>query len=339
MTTELAAYFDRIGFEYSPRADGTTLGALCRAHINTIPFENLDVQLGRKTARSQAEIHDKLVSRQRGGWCYEQNVLMGWALDEIGFDVTRLVAGVMREQAGDGQLGNHILACLSGWREKTCWSMSDSGRALLGPMPIMTGARVDAPFEVGLTQVDDGYWRFRESAHSDPFGFDFTTAPADQSVLDAKRIWQETNPASPFVQNLVVRRRDGVLHHTLRGKVLTTTTIVGLDSRELATADELVDVLDDVFGIDMPEAASLWPAITERHEALFPGTSEEKGQVRGRPWPWAAPPTHKTGRKWPSVVRRRRESPRLNWRIRPPFHGLPTPADPGFSRQRTRRCC
>ncbi|MFT5774227.1 arylamine N-acetyltransferase family protein [Hyphomonas sp.] len=107
MTTELAAYFDRIGFEYSPRADGATLCALCRAHINTIPFENLDVQLGRKTARSQAEIHDKLVSRQRGGWCYEQNGLMGWALDEIGFDVTRLVAGVMREQAGDGQLGNH----------------------------------------------------------------------------------------------------------------------------------------------------------------------------------------------------------------------------------------
>lgn len=271
MTTELAAYFDRIGFEGPPKADGATLYALCRAHTNSIPFENLDVQLGRETARSQSEIHDKLVSRQRGGWCYEQNGLMGWALGEIGFDVTRLVAGVMRAQAGDGQLGNHLCLLVRLEGEDLLVDVG-FGSSLLGPMPIMTGARVDAPFEVGLTQVDDGYWRFWESAHSDPFSFDFKIAPADQSVLDAKRIWQETDPASPFVQNLVVRRRDGVLHHTLRGKVLTTATIVGLDSRELATADELVDVLDDVFGLDMPEAASLWPAIIARHAALFPGT-------------------------------------------------------------------
>jgi len=269
MSLSLAAYFDRIGFTGAPVADRTTLDALCRAHINTIPFENIDVQLGRKTARTQAEIHDKLVIRQRGGWCYEQNGLMGWVLAEIGFDVTPLCAGVLRDKLGDGQLGNHL--CLRVHLDGQDLLVDVGfGSSLLAPMNIAEGRRDDAPFTVGLSDSGDGYWRFWEMIGSDPFSFDFTANPADQSVLDAKRIWQECDPDSNFVQNLVVRRRQDDRHHTLRGKVFTTLYPGGSDSRVLSNADELLDLLEGTFDLDVPEAASLWPVICARHAAVFP---------------------------------------------------------------------
>jgi N-hydroxyarylamine O-acetyltransferase len=238
MSPSLAAYFDRIGYTSAPVADRTTLDALCRAHINVIPFENLDIQLGRKTARSQAKIHDKLVIRQRGGWCYEQNRLRGWVLAEI-------------------------------------------ASSLLAPMVIAEGTRDDAPFTVGLSDSADGYWRFWEKTSSVPFSFDFAANPADQSVLDARRVWQACDPDSNFVQNLVVRRRQDDRHHTLRGKVFTTLCPGGRDSRVLSNAD---DLLEGPFDLDVPEAASLWPAICARHAAVF-RTPDRDGQVRGRPWP------------------------------------------------------
>jgi N-hydroxyarylamine O-acetyltransferase len=268
MTPDLAAYLDRIGFAGPLQVDLATLTGLCRAHVNAIPFENLDVQLGRQTARGAAAVHAKLVAGGRGGWCYEQNTLMGWALGEIGFDVTRLCAGVMREQAGDGQVGNHL--CLRIDLDGPWLVDVGFGSSLAGPIPLAAGTRHDAPFHVALSQTDDGYWRFVETLHGAPFSFDFISAPADESLLDATRIRLETHAASPFVENLVVRRRDGERHHTLRGKVLTTASAAGLDKRVLATADELVDTLDDVFAIEMDEAATLWPAISARHDALFP---------------------------------------------------------------------
>src|SRR6185312_1179403 len=104
----LAAYFARIGFEDDAQPDLRTLTGLHRLHAAAIPFENLDVQLGRKLTIDVSEAYDKIVMRKRGGWCFEQNGLFGWALREIGFDVARATAGVMRETLGDVQMGNHL---------------------------------------------------------------------------------------------------------------------------------------------------------------------------------------------------------------------------------------
>ncbi len=67
----LTAYLDRIGFRGTPRADLDTLTRLHRGHVTHIPYENLDVQLGRPVSRAPAAIFHKLVTRRRGGWCFE----------------------------------------------------------------------------------------------------------------------------------------------------------------------------------------------------------------------------------------------------------------------------
>jgi len=75
----LQSYLDRIAFLGHPRPDLDTLTRLHRGHVENIPYENLDVQFVRPVTRDPAAIFEKLVTRRRGGWCYEMNGLLGWA--------------------------------------------------------------------------------------------------------------------------------------------------------------------------------------------------------------------------------------------------------------------
>ena len=264
---KLADYLTRIGFQGSPRPDLITLRALHRAHQYAIPFENLDVQLRRPVTLDLEPSFDKIVHRRRGGWCYEMNRLMGWALEEIGFDVMRVAAGVMREHAGDSQLGNHL--CLLVRLDQPYLVDVGFGGSMIEPLPLTATEREDCPYRLGLSELSDGYWRFQEVTHSGPFNFDFRVAPADEALFAQKCQQLQTDPASPFVQNLVVQRRSVDTHLSLRGRVLTTLHATHSDRVLLDSADELVATLRDRFDLEVPEAASLWPSICARHDEVF----------------------------------------------------------------------
>jgi N-hydroxyarylamine O-acetyltransferase len=218
--------------------------------------------------------YDKIVRRRRGGWCYELNGVMGWALSEIGFEVMRISAGVMRVRAGDAQLGNHL--CLLVRLDQPYLVDVGFGGSLAEPLPLRASEREDRPYRLGLSVLDQSYWRYAEIAHGDDdaFSFDFRAAPADEALLARKCRFLQTDPASPFIQNLIVQRRSVDTHLSLRGRVLATIHATRVDKKLLNSADELVATLRDGFGLDTPEAATLWPSICARHEALFPGTSE-----------------------------------------------------------------
>jgi arylamine N-acetyltransferase len=272
---KLSAYLRRIGFGGSVRPDLATLKAMHRAHQYAIPFENLDVLLHRPVVLDLAASYDKIVSERRGGWCYELNGVMGWALKEIGFDVTRMSAGVMRVLAGDAQLGNHL--CLLVRLDQSYLVDVGFGGSLVEPLPLQASEREDAPYRLGLSEPGDGYWRFSESAggDDDAFSFDFRVAPADEALFAHKCQFLQTDPASPFTQNLVVQRRAAKTHLSLRGRVLATVDSMRVGKKLLNSADELITTLRDSFDLDIPEAAALWPSVCARHEALFAGSSAQ----------------------------------------------------------------
>src|ERR1700712_5878707 len=92
---DLTDYFTRI--DYTGPADLTleTLQALVTAHVEHIPFENLDPLMGIPVADLGAEaLIDKMVGRSRGGYCYEHNGLLGYVLADLGFEVERLAGRV-----------------------------------------------------------------------------------------------------------------------------------------------------------------------------------------------------------------------------------------------------
>jgi N-hydroxyarylamine O-acetyltransferase len=264
---ELAAYLDRIRYTGDPRPDFETLRALQRAHVSVVPFENLDVQLRRPSDIDVAKAYEKIVRRQRGGWCYEMNGVMGWALREIGFDVTRISAGVMRQQAGDIQWGNHL--CLLVQLDQPYLVEVGFGGSLSEPIPLRASKRDDAPYRIALSEIEGGFWRFAEDTHGEPFTFDFAVAPADEALFARRCAFLQSDPGSPFVQNLVVQRRAGDAHYSLRGRVLTTLRWMSSEKKILNSAEELVATLRDQFELDSPEAATLWPAVCARHEAVF----------------------------------------------------------------------
>lgn len=245
-----------------------TLAAVMRAHVSAIPFENLDVQLGRPTSRALPDIFAKLVDRRRGGWCYEQNGLLGWALAEMGFAVTPLAGGVMRAAGGDAVLGNHLalLVDLDGpWLVDVGF-----GGSLAVPIRLKAGSCRHAPYDLSLARLADGYWRYEERVDDKPFSFDFRAVPADQAMLDAHHSRLQVAPDSPFVLNLVVQRRLGDRHLSLRGRVLIETAPDGRVAESvLPDADALVATLAARFDLDVPEIAGRWPAICERHVAVF----------------------------------------------------------------------
>ena len=265
----LERYFERIGYAGSTRPDHGTLRALHTAHVLHVPFENLDVQLGHPLTTEVPAAYAKIVERRRGGWCYEQNGLLGWALAELGFEVTRIAGAVMRQVNGEATAASHLclLVRVPGSGREHLVDVGFGG-SLLEPIEVAETEQHHAPFGIRLKAVGDGYWRFEERVEEEAFGFDFRTEPADERALAGKCEYLQTSAESPFVLNAVVQQRGPGIHTSLRGRVLTTITTTGTQERLIDCADEFADVLADTFALDLPEAAGLWPRILNRHEQL-----------------------------------------------------------------------
>jgi N-hydroxyarylamine O-acetyltransferase len=264
----LDAYLARIGHAGPLDADLATLTALHRAHVLSIPFENLDVQLGRPLGLDPQAAFDKLVTARRGGWCYEQNGLFGRALVTLGFAVTRMASAVLRAERGDFFMGSHL--CLKVRVEGQDY-LADVGfgSSQLEPIALAEQAWDQAPLAGRLFQTEAGYWQFAIEQGPTILNYDFHAAPADEAQFTRLCDWQGRDPESIFVQTLVVQQRRQHGHTMLRGKVLTQTGIGETSARELTSGEELVAMLRDVFALDVPEAVELWPQIEVRHAALF----------------------------------------------------------------------
>jgi hypothetical protein len=96
------AYLERIGYSGVTDPNSDTLRALHRAHLFTVPFENLDIGLKRTIPCDAEAAVRKIVEQRRGGFCYELNGAFAWLLRALGFHVTLLSARVGR---ADGSLG------------------------------------------------------------------------------------------------------------------------------------------------------------------------------------------------------------------------------------------
>jgi N-hydroxyarylamine O-acetyltransferase len=266
---ELAAYFDRIGYAGSARPDLATLQAVHRAHLQAIPYDSLDVQLGRPLTIDPAQAYDKIVRRGRGGWCYEMNGLMGWALGEIGFSVTRMAGAAMRELRGDSTIGNHLVLRIDLPGEPTPWIADVGfGDGILDPFALRPADLVAEGHRFRLEEMDEGWWRFHNHQFGGAKSFDFTLPPADPAVLGAQCTSLQSAPDSPFVMNVICQRWRGGEILQLLGRTYRQIQPGVRQERIIGSADEMVAVLKQDFTLDVPEAASLWQRVLARHEEV-----------------------------------------------------------------------
>ena len=264
---DLSSYLRRIGFVGEPRPDLATLRRIQRGHITHIPYENLDVQLGRRLTVSREEAFDKLVTRRRGGWCYEMNGLLWWALETVGFDVLPMTGAVRRAERGESAIGNHLALTVRLDRDYLVEVGLGDGPS--EPVPLDEGEHREQWRDLRIERVEGGWWRFRNYENSFAASFDFRREPVDWKVLENKCNWLQTSPESIFVQNAVCMLPSASGFTMLVGRVLKTIAESGTTSRTVNSAEEYGDLLASSFGLELRDAGKLWPAIVRRHEALF----------------------------------------------------------------------
>ena len=265
---DLSAYLARIGHSGPVRPDLATLRAVHRAHLLAIPYENLDVQLGRPGSVDPHAAFEKIVAGGRGGWCYEMNGTLGLALQAIGFQVTRMAGAVMREVHGARTLGNHLVLRID--LENGPWIADVGfGDGIIEPTPLAPGAFSMRGYDFRLEQLDAQWWRF----HNHPMGgaayFDFVSGPADPAQLAATCHWLRTSPESIFTQSVMAfrHRPDGIV--ALLGRVLRRVHPDRKEDTLLTSAEAFTEALRTEFGLDVPEAAGLWPKVCAKHDELF----------------------------------------------------------------------
>lgn len=281
---DLQGYLARIGFRGTPQVDLQTLGEIHRRHLLAIPYENLDVQLGRPVGLDIDGIYHKLVDQRRGGWCYEMNGLLAWALETIGFSITRLAAGVMRAHRGDEVLGNHLALWVRLPDEpEPVLADVGFGDGALEPVIIREGPFRQRGFEFSLERLADAWWRFHNHPAGGAASFDFRLVEADGVLLARQCRFLQTSADSPFTQVAVVQRHTPTGLLVLRGRLLSEIAPGSVSRRELVDIDDMAAVLSERFALPVVEPGILWRRVEQQHAAWL-----ERLQ-QGAPDPQSAP--------------------------------------------------
>ena len=105
-TIDVDKYLNRIGLSQAPPLDRDGLAQLQRAHLATVPFENLDVVAGIEVRTDTMWSYDKVVNRRRGGWCFELNGAFGALLTALGFEILQIPAAVLL--SGPTKIVDHL---------------------------------------------------------------------------------------------------------------------------------------------------------------------------------------------------------------------------------------
>ncbi|MEO8609636.1 MAG: arylamine N-acetyltransferase [Chloroflexota bacterium] len=263
MDQKLSAYLERIGYQGEVRPDLETLTAVHRAHLMSIPYENLEIHRGGYLTVSADDAFQKIVVNGRGGWCYEMNGLLGWVLREIGFDVTLLGSTVNRQPTGKTIEGNHLILRVQ--LDKPYLADVGFGNGILEPIPLETGTYPQGFLNYKLRQDGEGWW-FENHIYGGA-GFDFTLEPHRLEDFKEQSHELQTWPESGFVRATVCQRFNADGYVSLRGAVLSRITQAGRQEQTIDNAADYEQVLANVFDLHLSDTDELWEKVWARHQA------------------------------------------------------------------------
>jgi N-hydroxyarylamine O-acetyltransferase len=258
MPSDLDAYFARIGYEgpRAPRLD--TLRALHDRHASNVPFENLEIQLGRPIVLDLPSLHHKIVTRRRGGYCFEQNTLFAAVLRELGFRVTTLLARV-RYMTTEILPRTHMLMRIDLEEGTFLADVGFGGHGLMEPLRLAPGEE-QAQYLDTYRLIDEGGGRYGLEARLDgafaPL-YAFTLEEGYPVDYELANYYTSTHPTSRFVQNLIVTRATHAARFALRNRDYSIRRGDAVERRTLATDAELFAVLEKDFGLPVEPGSTL----------------------------------------------------------------------------------
>jgi N-hydroxyarylamine O-acetyltransferase len=249
---DLDAYLARVGYANDLHPSRSVLEGLHRAHATHIPFENLDILLGRPIRLDLASLQSKLVHGKRGGYCFEQNELFAAVLEHLGFAVTRLAA---RVRVGANRVSPRTHMLLRVDVEGAPWlaDVGFGGAGILEPVPLAPGQLAHQDAWAYRVNESAGLWvlqsLYRGNWHD---LYAFTMEPQHPVDYEVANYYVSTHPDSIFVRQVTAQRPTPEARYVLWGREFTTQRPGSESSRTIADNEELLQVLAETFGLLFP---------------------------------------------------------------------------------------
>jgi N-hydroxyarylamine O-acetyltransferase len=242
---DVAAYVERIGYAGPLDPSAETLAALHRAHMQSVPFENLDLHIGERNVLDADHVYDKVVRRRRGGWCFELNGNFARLLEALGFAVTRYSAAVVLSEPGTPDFAHLTLRVDLDrpWLADVGFGDSFTAPLLLDE----TGPQARERGRAYRLEASDGHVLLTQDGRPQ---YRFESVPRQMHQFEGMCRALQTPPGH-FTDAPICSMATAEGRISLAGMRLLTTAADERTERDLADAAERVAVLRDVFGIDL----------------------------------------------------------------------------------------
>jgi len=257
-TFSLDAYLERIGWTGRVEPTLDTLTALTRAHISRIPFENLDVLLGRGVRIDLDSIHAKLVVARRGGFCFEHGTLCHAVLERIGFRVKTHAARVLTVLPKSEAARTHMILTVDVGGRVFLIDPGFGGHGALVPVPLVAGQDVRDGLDRHRVVRDDGEWVLEAEigGRMTPL---WTSSLEPLQTIDflMANHFVCSFPDSPFVNRLMLRALTAGGRTSVMNRDVTVLRDGQSKHYQLADRAALRALLVEQFGFDLPEVEQL----------------------------------------------------------------------------------
>ncbi|MGE0450415.1 MAG: arylamine N-acetyltransferase [Vicinamibacterales bacterium] len=250
---DLAAYFARIGYAGPTAPTLETLSGIVRAHVETIPFENLDVLRGRPIALTPAAIQEKLVESCRGGYCFEQNGLLLLVLESLGFQATPLSARVRYQRPRDyTPPRTHLFVRVEIDGRPWIADVGVGGLSLTSPIRLELDVEQPTPHETRRVVRCGAVYMHQVKLGAEWADVcEFTGEEMPLIDRELANWFTSTHPQSHFKGRLIVARAlPGAERLTIDNREISHRRSDGrADRRVLRTPEELLSELQASFGL------------------------------------------------------------------------------------------
>ncbi len=247
------AYLGRIGVEGSVAPDLDTLERLSGNHAQSIPYENLEIHLGRTMELDHGHLWSLMVEQNRGGYCFQTNLLLLGMLKAVGFDVDLLRGRVWMTSAGEVPPPAHLVLRVEIDSRPFLVDVGFGGRGLRLPIAMADGQesvqggmtyrlREEPPFGLMLECFDNNEWQALYSVDSP------VCHPVD---FEHSNYFLSTSSESFFVRHRICAIATPLGETTLFDRSLRIREGNDVRTTELSDLAQLTAALRDHFGIKL----------------------------------------------------------------------------------------
>jgi N-hydroxyarylamine O-acetyltransferase len=252
---DLDAYLKRIGYVGPQTATLDTLRVLQALHPRCIPFENLDTLAGRPIRLDVRSLERKLVLGRRGGYCFEQNLLLKHALGALKFDATALAARVVWERPpNEVRARTHMVLLVALGERRYLCDVGFGGLTPTAPIELIPDAEQQTPHET-----------FRVARVANEFAVEarvrgewkrlyrFDLQEQHQVDIELLNHYVMTHAESPMLCRLLAARAEPDRRFGLGNGVLSIHHLHGAtEQRRIHDVSDLKGVLESTFGVEVP---------------------------------------------------------------------------------------